>query len=191
MKIVAASFDPQPLAADDPRHRAVVRESARMKRSFSKAFFLVLLTLISVSGENIVKAQGEPEAEIVPATAGGCQRNTINIANLNALLTTTKETAFVIAHPGTGETSPRLNRRRLHDVRAEFGQISSGSSAKIILAEGGRVEGRGRVEFYLGSELMHVSLLARNGGFCSSCCDGKRLFYGNIPAGRSKRKKRR
>src|SRR5437870_731678 len=73
------------------------------------------------------------EVEIVPATARGCQRNTINAANLEALVQTTKEKAFVIAHLGTGETNPRLNLRRLNDVKTQFGL---GDSPKIIFAEG-------------------------------------------------------
>jgi len=116
----------------------------------------------------------QAEVEIVPATAQGCRRNTINVANHRALLESTKDKAFVIAHLGTGETNPRLNHRRLNDVKTEFGL---GNSPKLIFAEGGRVQGAGRIEFYLGSELMSVSLLARNGDFCAACCDRKKLFY--------------
>lgn len=114
------------------------------------------------------------EVETVPATARGCQRNTINVANLQALVETTNEKAFVIAHLGTGETNPGLNRRRLNDVKTEFGL---GDSPKIIFAEGARVRGLGRIDFYLGSKLMSVTLLARNGDFCALCCDRKKLFY--------------
>jgi len=87
---------------------------------------------------------------------------------------TTKEKAFVIAHLGTGETNPSLNRRRLNDVKTEFGL---GDSPKIIFAVGARVRGLGRIYFYLGSELMSVTLIVRNGDFCALCCDRKKLFY--------------
>jgi hypothetical protein len=131
-------------------------------------------------GAESVNAQiPEAETEIVPATARGCRRNTSNIANLKALLGTTKERAFVIAHLGSGETSRDLNRRRLNDIKTEFGQSSSVNPERIIFAEGNKVKGQGRVEFYLGSELMHVTLLARNGDFCALCCDRKKLFYKN------------
>ena len=119
----------------------------------------------------------DPQAEpdIVAANAQGCQQNTINIANLGALANTTKEKIFVIARLGTGETNHALNRRRLNDVRTQFD--INWTSSKIILAEGARVKGQGRIEFYFGSELMSVSLITRNGDFCSLCCDRKRLFY--------------
>jgi hypothetical protein len=138
---------------------------------------ILLLAILLLFGAALYGRQPQvqlAEVEIVPATARGCQQNTINIANLQALVQTTKDRAFVIAHLGTGETNRGLNRRRLHDVKTQFGL---GNSPKLILAEGARVPGRGRIEFYLGSELMSVSLLARNGDFCATCCDRKKLFY--------------
>lgn len=80
----------------------------------------------------------------------------------------------MIAHLGAGEMSFHLNRRRLNDVKTQFGL---GNSPKIVFAEGTRVRGPGQIEFYLGSELMSISLLARNGDFCATCCDRKKLFY--------------
>jgi len=130
-----------------------------------------------VSGQQGQSTEEKGEVDFIPATARGCQRNTINIANLKALLQTTKEKVFVIAHLGTGETNPRLNRRRLHDVRTEFTNVGLGNSPKLTLAEGKRVRGPGHIDFYLDSELMSVSLLTRNGDFCASCCDRKKLFY--------------
>ena len=143
-------------------------------------YTLALIVTLFISGLNLqsLKAQNstpEAEVEIVPATARGCQRNTINIANLGALVQTTKKKAFVIARLGNGETNHLLNRRRLNDVRTEFG--INWDSSKIILAEGERVKGQARIEFYLGSELAHISLMARNGDFCSACCDRRRIFY--------------
>ena len=142
---------------------------------------LLVVVILLVSGRTLIGQQPQPtlppaEVEIVPATARGCQRNTINAANFQALVSTTKEKGFVIAHLGTGETDPRLNRRRLNDVKIELGL---GSTPKIIFADGDRVRGLGRIEFYLGSELMSVPLLARNGHFCATCCDRKKLSYKN------------
>ena len=134
----------------------------------------MLLFGATVYGQQPQTSTLEAQIDIVPATARGCQRNTINVANHRALVETTKEKAFVIAHLGTGETNPSLNRRRLNDVKTQFGL---GNSPKLIFAEGARVRGAGRIEFYLGSELMSVSLLARNGDFCATCCDRKKLFY--------------
>jgi len=117
----------------------------------------------------------QPGLELVPANAQGCQQNTINIANLGALANTRKEKIFVIARLGAGESGRGLNRRRLNDVRTQFG--INWNDSKIILAEGTPVKGQGRIEFYFGSELNSVSLLARNRDFCSECCDRRRLYY--------------
>ena len=111
------------------------------------------------------------EFDIVSPTARGCQRNNINIANLSALLATTKERAFVVARLGTGESSHHLNRRRLNEVKSKFAQLTGAN--KVILAEGARVRGQGRVEFYLGSEIHFISLMVRNGDFCGVCCERK------------------
>jgi len=127
------------------------------------------------------------EFDIVPATPRGCQRNTINIANLSALLATTKERVFVVARLGTGESSHQLNRRRLNHVQIQFGQNKG--TEKVILTEGERVKGQGRVEFYLGSEPYFVSMHARNSDFCAACCDRKELFYKNPFRRRSKNKR--
>ncbi|HKO96598.1 MAG TPA: hypothetical protein VJU86_06390 [Pyrinomonadaceae bacterium] len=135
---------------------------------------IVVLFTAAVFGQELQSSLPAAEVEIVPATARGCQRNTINVANLHALVQTTEEKAFVIAHLGTGETNPRLNRRRLNDVKTQFGL---GDSPKIIFAEGAQVRGLGRIDFYPGSELMSITLLARNGDFCATCCDRKKLFY--------------
>jgi len=157
-------------------------------------YILVLIGVLCLCGSNpqSLKAQTptpEAEVEIVPATARGCQRNTIDVANLGALVQTTKEKALVIARLGRGETNRLLNRRRLNDVKTEFG--INWDASKIILAEGERVKGQGRIEFYLGSELMSVSLLARNGDFCATCCDRRNIFYKERWIWRSGRKNHR
>ena len=113
--------------------------------------------------------------DTIPANAKRCQLNTIYIANTGAIAQTTSHRIFVIARLGTGETSRRLNQRRLADIKVEYGDNLR--NGKIILTEGPRVKGLGRVEFYLGSDLYWVSLLPRNGDFCSLCCDRRRLFY--------------
>ena len=126
---------------------------------------LIAFLIVFLAEQEILAQTPSAETEVVPANAKGCQRNIINIANLGALVQTTKEKVFVIAHLGIREKSRQLNLRRLHDIRMEFGD--NWRADKVILAEGGRVKEQGRIEFYLGSELMHVSLMKRNGDFCA------------------------
>ena len=135
-------------------------------------YFLLVLLAASFGS---VCAQEFEKPDIIPANASRCQQNTIYIANTGAIAQTTKNRVFVIARLGTGETSRRLNQQRLADVKTEYGDNFRGG--KIILVEGPRVKGLGRVEFYLGSNLYFVSMLPRNGAFCSGCCDRRELFY--------------
>jgi len=70
------------------------------------------------------------------------------------------------------ERSALINRRRFADVKFMFGDMVN--SDEVVFAVGQRVPGQGRMEFYLGSQLMHVTLFARNKGLCPLCC--KRRF---------------
>src|SRR6266481_4775449 len=59
--------------------------------------------------------------DIIQANAKRCQLNTIYIADTGAVAQTTNNRIFVVARLGTGETSHRLNQRRLADIKAEYG----------------------------------------------------------------------
>jgi len=151
---------------------------------------VALAAAMIIGSEDCVAQEVAAEPEVIPANATRCQRNTINIFGLGSILSTNgsipskkSEKVFVIARLGSGEASRRLSRRRLRDVKTEFG--NNWDPHKIILAEGSRIKGQGRVEFYLGSELWFVSLIPRNADFCSLCCDRKRVFYPmSLTAGR-------
>jgi hypothetical protein len=138
-------------------------------RQFSFAIATLFITWAGVC------AQEAPlPPDIIQANAKRCQLNTIHIANSGAVAQTTNERMFVVTRLGTGETSHRLSQRRLADIKAEYGD--NFRNGKIVLTEGARVRGLGRVEFYLGSKLYWVTLLPRNADFCSGCCDRHRLY---------------
>ncbi|MDX6528882.1 MAG: hypothetical protein QOH41_1172 [Blastocatellia bacterium] len=125
-----------------------------------------MLMVCVMSSTNVVLGQqlvNVGEVETTSATEEGYRRNGINIANLSAQLNTTNQRAFIIAHLGTGERSRQLNHRRLACIRS---MLINSSPDKLTLAEGERVKGLGRIEVYLGSELMNVALLARNAVPC-------------------------
>ena len=137
------------------------------------------LSVVSCASSVTLAQNASPEAEVIPANARRCQRNTINIANLKQVARLKNEKVFVIVHLGSGEISQRLNRRRLRDIGAEFDQVSPMDRSSLILAEGERVKGQPRADVYLGSELYFVSYMPKNGDFCSLCCDRRREFYKN------------
>jgi len=152
------------------------------------AVTLIVVATISIDSSCVWAQEASQKPDIIQPNAARCQQNTIYIADTGAIVQTTKDRMFVIARLGTGETSRRLNQQRLADIKAEYGD--NFRDGKIILAEGPRVTGLGRVEFYLGSDLYWISRLPRNGDFCTACCDRKQVFYKHYPP-RSHRRRRR
>ena len=77
---------------------------------------------------------------------------------------------IVIARLGSGDRSRDLNRRRLSATREWFNKAAFPTN-RLVLAEGERVRGNGRVEFYVGGVLTHVILPKPNVGLCIECCN--------------------
>ncbi len=99
---------------------------------------------------------------------------------VNAALEQTNKNAIliVIVRLGDDETSRELIRRRLYNVRQYFRERGSRLAAeKVIVAEGERTKGYGRVEYYLGGELYERLLFSKNGFICHSCCGPDEGYY--------------
>jgi hypothetical protein len=108
----------------------------------------------------------------VQGNASACETNAAAFDNLANILRSSEERLFVVARLGTGESSADLNRRRLYNVRTYFKEGWPNAEPKrFVFAEGDRVEGEGRVEFYVGSHLIQISLIRRGRDICVDCCD--------------------
>jgi hypothetical protein len=145
-------------------------------KKFLANILVVLVATIPMSMPAICQTR-EAEVEISPPNEKGYQRAKIAIANTDALIYTTKNKAFIIAHLGTGET-PNMNRKRLACVKDLFG--SGFDPQKVILSEGRPMTGNGRIEIFLGSELMHVALFARNANICTGALARRRYQTGRV-----------
>ena len=78
---------------------------------------------------------------------------------------------IVIARLGDGESNRALNRRRLHNVRAYLTESGwKRGPQTIILAEGEKVKGYGRIEFYIQGNLFTVLGVSRNHDFAAGSC---------------------
>src|SRR2546423_9088201 len=64
------------------------------------------------------------------------------------------EVVIAIARLGKGEISRELNRRRLFSVQAYLTKRTALPEKNIVVAEGERAEGYGRVELYVGGKLL-------------------------------------
>jgi hypothetical protein len=84
------------------------------------------------------------------------------------------ESITVVARVGEGDTRPNLNQRRLHNVRAYLMEWwPEGFRRKpgtVILAEGGKVEGYGCLEFYVGGKLVETMQVVPNGDVTFDSC---------------------
>jgi len=141
-------------------------------------FGFALIVSLSVLGSNIAKAQNTHEPMTVAGDGNACELNAIHLDNLMNMARESGARIFVIAHLGRGETSLYLTHRRLHNARTYLRRFNP---EKIVITEGEQVAGLGRVEFYLGSELTLIALVARGGDLCVNCCETEvlgRLYYG-------------
>ena len=84
------------------------------------------------------------------------------------------ELITVVARIGESENRPNLNRRRLHNVRAYLTEWwPEGFRRKpgtVMLAEGGKVEGYGRLEFYVGGKFVEALEVAPNADVTFNNC---------------------
>lgn len=133
------------------------------------------------------------EAQVVQGDANACELNAASFDYLaNILRDAPEERLFVVARLGKGEVSHDFSRRRLSNVRTYFRHGWKIDEKRIVFAEGDKVEEEGRVEFYIGSKLMLVSLVKRGRDICVDCCDYPDLrYYGMGKEDKPKRRRRR
>jgi len=87
------------------------------------------------------------------------------------------EVVIAIARLGKGEISRELNRRRLYSVQAYLTKRAALPKKNIVVGEGERAEGYGRVELYVGGKLLNVLLAERNKLLCVECCGIDESYY--------------
>ena len=62
----------------------------------------------------------------------------------------------MVARLGDGETSPKVNRRRLYSAWSYLHHAGQFPENRVVKAEGERVRGAGRIELYAKGKLMLV-----------------------------------
>ena len=125
------------------------------------------------------------EMQIIKGDANSCELNSAYLDYMVMEQRAKGERIFVIARLGQGEVNRSLNHNRLEYARFYLLESGRTQKEKIVFAEGERVNGEGRVEFYLGSRLFLVSLAERGKNVCLTCCDDY------IPPRRNRSRRRR
>lgn len=131
---------------------------------------LVLLSSLFVFASVTVGAQA-PTSKPVKPTLNNCEMNDHYLDTAHHLAGD-DSTIVAIAHLGTGERNPELNRRRLHNVRAyltSFGWKRQPDT--VVTATGERVEGYGRVDIYVRGGHWASLAVRRNGDLIVGLCE--------------------
>ncbi|MEO6393266.1 MAG: hypothetical protein ABIP75_15555 [Pyrinomonadaceae bacterium] len=135
-----------------------------MKFRFALCAALALTCLFI--GSNVY-AQG------VTTIRGDANAGELNSAMLDQLVITQQNSMariFVIARLGRGETSAALNLQRLQAARDYLVKTRGVAAEKVVFASGDRIDGEGRLEFYLGSDLQLITLATRGKNVTLVCC---------------------
>ena len=144
-----------------------------------------LLTIFFVLLAGCSAALAQPSARLTNSADAGplpCETRSA-IVDVIHQQTPANESIIVIARLGDRDTRPNLNWRRLHNVRAYWTEfLPEGYRRRpetIILAEGERVAGYGRLEFYLNGRLTDMIRVARNSDVdFGNCADPPDNAYG-------------
>jgi hypothetical protein len=139
--------------------------------------FLIVLFAFSVTA----KAQSERSSSFLnPDAPQNCEQNAVSMEELATMtLEQTKSggVLIAIAHSGEGERSREFNHRRLYNVREFLQDRAVILADRVVVAEGERVRGLGRVEFFLSGKKIGTLLFARNKDLCVICCSDDGPYY--------------
>lgn len=83
---------------------------------------------------------------------------------------------IMIGHLGDAERSRELNQHRLHSARAYLTEYRAvRSAATIVIAEGERAAGYGRIDLYIGGKLHTSFAIGRNADLSVGSCEPAEL----------------
>ena len=134
-------------------------------------FKRILLLSVALASCPVVAQGQSTRDEIKPVN---CEHNIaqLEIASNQA----GNDRLIIIARLGDGERNRNLNWRRLQNTRAYLSEyLKARNSETIILAEGERVPGYGRIEIYVGGKLFSAVAVNRNGDLIVGSCEAEQL----------------
>lgn len=149
-----------------------------------KIFIVFTIHILLASFYTTVNAQLPEKKEF---NLGNCETNS---ARLDALRIEAMNVGMMggiiiaVARLGDGEYNPQFNQRRLYTVKKYLGS----SVTNLILTQGERVEGNGRVEIYLHGFLREVLLIKKCQDLPVGSCDNDVLDNKNYQLSKPKRK---
>lgn len=144
----------------------------KISRIVCNIVFILLLSLITY-GQKMGIGSNET-----------CDLNQVTLGRLLALKNETTEKypekdynmpLIIIANLGTNETNQKYNLQRLKETKNFLIRGAFWQEELIIIAQGEKIKGQGRIDLYFDGELQYTIKLKRNeylylrrGGFCYS-----------------------
>lgn len=138
-----------------------------MKLSVFLCIALVLMASSTSRTENRWKGSQEKSTDF---TLSNCEANA---ATLDAVHQMAGDDGVIIAvaRLGDGERNRSLSRRRLQILKSYLTNAPwTRPRETVVVAEGERVKGYGRIELYVGGKRVHVLPIKRNRAFLVQSC---------------------
>lgn len=145
-----------------------------MKHRFKICFTFCFVICVSAQTTNDLPHQNEspPQHLVLPDCSTG-NKFAIYVVAVKEKVLSQDASVSVVARLGTDEHSDLVNQARLSQVKSWFTSFKI-PSAKITYRAGERVNGKGQVNIYVGTEYFIQGLAAHNAllciGNCSSSC---------------------
>ena len=138
---------------------------------------LLLLLLVPCAVVRAQEGTSQLSGRGVPNEPQNCEMNLQDLEHArNLARRETNGFLIIVARLGDEERRRELNHRRLHNVRLKLTHVGVPSD-KIVVAEGERVRGLGRVEFYVRGEFFGALPIRRGADICVGCCGPDENFY--------------
>lgn len=134
------------------------------------AFVLLIFIFILLANSITLIAQSSSDKPFIAQSDASGEETVRDLEIIAVDAKNTGERLFVIARLGKAEKSNQINLARLAYARAFLLVMRKFPFQAPVFAEGERVDGEGRIEFYLGSDLRLVTLAKPNKIPNLTCC---------------------
>lgn len=126
------------------------------------------------SDNSLDRTWGIPER---PKTCANSEQYLFDVRRMLEKQSNPNTVLIIIARLGNGEKSREINRRRLDNVSEYMKNAYGVEPKKIIIAQGEKTNGFGRIEFYLAGQMVGALLVNRNRDFFVNCYDYGEEYY--------------
>jgi len=145
----------------------------------SKTRFITLILSLSLAVTSAFAQQRVMDTtdDITPITSEFNILRLEDVARIATAELAEGRKTIIIARLGNGECSRELNQRRLYNVQTFLSRYKTISAENIVVAEGEKARGYGRVEIYVGGKLLTALTVLKNEDLMVDCCEGDTNFY--------------